>query len=92
MCITLSLTAVLATPVSAQTDCTGDAEIIGTLEKIAGPGPELDFLLAILKFRYTNHCVHLNEIQVLGTHNSYHQQPGAALYDLAHSITPLVEA
>ena len=32
--------------------------------------------------RYADHCVSLNQVQVLGTHNSYHIQPDPALIDL----------
>lgn len=33
-----------------------------------------------------NHCVHLNEIQVLGTHNSYKIQPAESLFSLLNAF------
>src|SRR5262245_54545983 len=32
--------------------------------------------------KYATRCVHLNEIQVLGTHNSYHIRPKEPLWSL----------
>lgn len=41
-----------------------------------------------LRHRIARNCVALNEIQVLGTHNSYHVQPLPALLDILVSFDP----
>lgn len=33
--------------------------------------------IAVISRRYANRCVHLNQVQVLGSHNSYHIEPSA---------------
>ena len=52
-------------------------------------GPLAGFLRAYgghvargLANRIADRCVHLNEIQVLGSHNSYHQQPAPSEFNL----------
>ena len=73
-------------------DCAIVADWITILEDVPDPPPGVKYLLALLKSSYANECVHLNEIQVLGAHNSYHLEPRVELYDFLHSITPAVEA
>lgn len=73
-------------------DCPGDADRIALFESIPDPPPFVLQWLPIMKFFYANDCVDLNEIQVLGTHNSYHREPSPALFDFLFSVTPLVEA
>lgn len=41
-----------------------------------------------LAFRYADHCVSLNQVQVLGTHNSYHVQPVPELIDAYVNFDP----
>ncbi len=77
---------------AAATDCPGTAAAIGILEGIPGLPPPIQNLLATLERVYADDCVRLNQIQVLGTHNSYHLQPTPALYDFLFSLTSLVEA
>lgn len=38
--------------------------------------------------KYTNRCIRLNEIQSLGTHNSYHLMPRPALFQLLLNFDP----
>jgi hypothetical protein len=45
-----------------------------------------------LRNRIADRCVAMNEIQVLGTHNSYHVQPRPALMSLYLSTIPALEA
>jgi hypothetical protein len=45
-----------------------------------------------LRERVANRCVALNEIQVLGSHNSYHVQPRPALLAYLLGLTPAFEA
>jgi hypothetical protein len=40
--------------------------------------------------RIADHCVAMNEVQMLGTHNSYHVQPRPALLDLYFMTAPSV--
>jgi hypothetical protein len=44
-----------------------------------------------LQRRYADRCVHLNEIQVLGTHNSYHLLPRPALLSALLALDPQFE-
>ena len=92
---TLSLTSP-ASSAQETGDCASDAERIAALEAYLagapGPLPVVERRLARLQARYADDCVALNQIQVLGTHNSYHQQPSDALYEFMHRVTPAVEA
>ncbi|MFN8641169.1 MAG: Ca2+-dependent phosphoinositide-specific phospholipase C [Candidatus Binatia bacterium] len=45
-----------------------------------------------LRERLANRCVALNEIQVLGSHNSYHVQPRPALYAALLNLAPAFQA
>src|SRR5690349_7179727 len=42
--------------------------------------PTIARLVARLERGYTSRCIHLNQIQVLGTHNSYHIRPQEPLW------------
>ena len=48
--------------------------------------------LRVLRNRIADGCVALNEIQVLGTHNSYHVQPRPALLAALLQIAPAFDA
>ena len=39
---------------------------------------------------FAEDCVHLNQVQVLGSHNSYHEQPAPSLDWLLENSDPLV--
>lgn len=58
------------------------------LEAQASPNPRR---LQRLRERVANRCVALNEIQALGSHNSYHQQPRPALLAALLALSPLFE-
>src|SRR2546422_6349807 len=60
--------------------CPKWASKLAALEQ-AGEDPA-SVRLRKLRSRIANHCVALNEIQVLGTHNSFHIQPRPALFTL----------
>lgn len=44
--------------------------------------PRRERAIQQLALRYANRCISLNQVQVLGTHNSYHIQPDPVLIDL----------
>jgi len=75
-----------ATPAAAKVrDCGALADRIAGLE--ADPNANAG-RVAKLARRYADHCVHLNEIQVLGSHNSYHIQPRPALFAALVAFLP----
>ena len=59
------------------------------LEAQPSPNPRR---LQRLRERVVNRCVALNEMQALGSHNSYHQQPRPALLAALLALSPLFEA
>jgi len=63
--------------------------LLATLEQDANVRPSR---LQRLRERVANRCVALNEVQVLGSHNSYHVQPRPALLAALLALTPAFEA
>jgi hypothetical protein len=61
---------------------------IAALEAAGAPAVRIDRLAR----RFTRSCVRLNEVQVLGTHNSYHIQPRQSLLDLLLLFDPTLFA
>ena len=49
-------------------------------------------VLDALTRKQANECVRLNQVQLLGTHNSYHRQPSQPLLDALTSITSAAQA
>jgi hypothetical protein len=47
--------------------------------------------LARLTRKHVDRCVHLNQVQVLATHNSYHIEPEPALLAVLKAFSPLFE-
>ena len=62
---------------------------LATLEQDANARPAR---VQRLRERVANRCVALNEIQVLGSHNSYHVQPRPALLAALLALAPAFEA
>ena len=58
----------------------------------AGCTPTQEARHARLERRFTDRCVALNQVQVLGTHNSYHVQPRPELLAALLDISPVFEA
>lgn len=81
-------------------DCAAGARVIEGLESLrdALPGPGaglrpsfargLERAAARTALRYADRCVRLNQLQVLGTHNSYHIEPVQLLIDLYLQFDP----
>jgi hypothetical protein len=84
--ITLLLVAAAAWPATATArDCGALADRLAALE--ADPNANAG-RTAKLARRYADRCVRLNEIQVLGSHNSYHIQPRPALFAALVAFLP----
>lgn len=49
-------------------------------------------IVDLYQAEYTESCVAMNQIQSLGTHNSYHQQPQQSLLDILLGISPFFGA
>ena len=81
----LLVTAVPLSDTAKVRDCGALADRLATLE--ADPNANAG-RTAKLARRYADHCVHLNEIQVLGSHNSYHIQPRPDLFALLVAFLP----
>jgi hypothetical protein len=85
--LALALVTAAATPAPADTRCAHLLSRIAFLQEVAtNPGR-----LERLQRRYTDRCVHLNQIQVLGSHNSYHLLPRPALLSALLAIDPQFE-
>ena len=73
-------------------DCARIERKLGTLEWAAtrkrGRGAAVERTIRRLARRYADHCVALNQVQVLGTHNSYHIQPDPILIDAYAQVDP----
>ena len=101
-CVAVSLTAAPAKAWGAPGDddaaCNQASSILELLEQHAAEGPRDGFLGILRRFealwaralarQVANHCVRLNEIQVIGSHNSYHVQPRPSLFD---ALVALIE-
>jgi hypothetical protein len=66
-------------------DCDELAGRIATLESTPGANAGR---ITRLQRRYADHCVALNQIQVLGSHNSYHLQPRPSLLTVLLAVDP----
>jgi hypothetical protein len=77
-----------ARPAAALPRCDHLATRISDLQDIPGANPGR---IARLQRRYADRCVHLNQIQVLGSHNSYHLLPRPSLLDLLLALDPQFE-
>jgi hypothetical protein len=75
-------------PAAALPRCSHWATRIASLQGIPTANPGRIFRL---QKRYADHCVHLNEIQVLGSHNSYHLLPRPALLSALLALDPQFE-
>lgn len=92
----LALLASLAAPATVQArglDCDSTAARLERLEQLRELyplriGDKLDATILQLADRYADHCVRLNHLQVLGTHNSYHLQPHPVLFGLLLFFAP----
>jgi len=92
--LTLLLTAVPAQATPHASRCDADARVLYWFEVAADifadvPGPFAGFLSRHFErkaeraaLRYADRCVHLNQVQVLGSHNSYHIEPAPELIDI----------
>jgi hypothetical protein len=73
-------------------DCARLERKLGLLEwaaALAGrPGRYLEAKIQRTAERYADRCVALNQVQVLGTHNSYHIQPDPILIDAYVQVDP----
>jgi hypothetical protein len=86
----LLLSLLLAGPASAETAaCAAQSRMLGVLELLAALGHgfapiqrALDQAALRAALRYADRCVRLNQVQVLGTHNSYHIQPTPQLISI----------
>jgi len=83
---TFVLTAVLVGPAVAgpAERCAQLANRLQSLEDRGAKPAKIERLAR----RYTRACVRLNEVQVLGTHNSYHIEPRPALLNLLIAFDP----
>ncbi len=87
--------ALLATrpaPVAASSFCDQSAARLATLHAkcdAAPCPPAVTRLLARIDGGYARRCVHLNQLQVLGTHNSYHIRPQEPLWSALLAFAPI---
>ncbi len=91
---------VLLMPAAAAADsraCDALAAVLERLEApIGAPGRRMgdpvsrwrQNAIAITARRYADRCVRLNQVQVIGSHNSYHIQPIPALIDIYTQVDP----
>lgn len=89
--LTLLLASVPAHANPHASRCDADARVLSWFEVAADlfadvPGPFAGFLSSHFTrkaeraaLRYADRCVHLNQVQVLGSHNSYHVEPVPSL-------------
>jgi hypothetical protein len=83
----LTLALAGAHPAAAVPRCNHLATRIADLQIVSGnPGR-----IARLQRRYADRCVRLNEIQVLGSHNSYHLLPHPTLLSVLLALDPQFE-
>src|SRR3989442_9701626 len=68
------------------------AHWVSVLERLEAAGDGGTSRARILRNRIADGCVALNEIQVLGSHNSYHVEPRPALLAAFLAINPVFEA
>jgi hypothetical protein len=80
--------AAVSTPALAVPRCDHIAGRIASLQSIPGINPGR---IVRLQRRYADKCVRLNQIQVLGSHNSYHLLPRPALLSALLAIDPQFE-
>jgi len=77
-------------------DCANNAATIEAIEdfldRAPAPVPIAEFLLGIFQRAFADACVRLNEIQLLGSHNSYHVEPTPELLELMLRFEPQAEA
>ncbi len=87
-----------AGPFERNRDCKGQARRVARIEESVlrqmGPGgnpialPILQRIQDRYRHRYADACLDLNQIQSLGTHNSYHVMPRPALFQLLVGLIP----
>ena len=82
----LAATLLVAPPAGAVPRCDHLATRIYDLQVVPTSTPGR---IARLQRKYADRCVHLNEVQVLGSHNSYHLLPRPALLQLHGSCQPV---
>jgi hypothetical protein len=89
-------TRVEAAPLSGAEDCATTATTIESIEAFLAsaprPVPIAEFFLSLFEKAFADDCVRLNEIQSLGSHNSYHVQPSPKLLDFMMNFDPMAEA
>jgi hypothetical protein len=83
-----ALAAVPLFPGGKSRDCPRLEALLAKLEARPAPSPALLRRLERLRRRVADRCVALNEIQVLGSHNSFHVQPQEPLFSLLVAFTP----
>ena len=86
---------VTALPASAQRSdawCHSQATLIETLERLPGAPPAVGRLLERVGRTYTDACLSLNHLQVVGSHNSYHVRPRPAVLNLLLAFDPMFMA
>ena len=81
----LAATLLVAPPAGAVPRCDHLATRIYDLQVVPTSNPGR---IARLQRKYADRCVHLNEVQVLGSHNSYHLLPRPALLQLLLALDP----
>jgi hypothetical protein len=69
-------------------DCPRLEALLAEVEARTPPGTR-ERRLRRLRTRIAERCVAMNEVQVLGTHNSYHVQPRPELFSLLVAFDPL---
>jgi len=92
--------AALGAPVPPAAACDARARSLAAVERIAewfqrlpGPGAQqaggvLERLARVFAQRHADDCVAVNQVQVVGTHNSYHVEPVPELIDIFVSFDP----
>jgi hypothetical protein len=65
---------------------------VATLDRLEQAGQSASTRARILRNRIADGCVALNEIQVLGSHNSYHIEPRPELMQALLDLSPVFEA
>lgn len=71
--------------------CRQAVSLQGLFEEHAESGPSawiFEFLLGFVNTAIDERCVHLNELQTIGSHNSYHIEPIQALIDVFVGFDP----
>jgi len=91
--VTLAGGSAVSASATGKFDCEQSAARLARLEMLRDTYPELvgdkvDGTIANLADGYADRCVRLHQLQLLGTHNSYHLQPVSDVFDLLLFFAP----